>query len=163
MTPTPFLTAPLDIQVHIIAACLALALGPIVLYRRRRDKWHRILGYAWIVAMASLAISSFAIPSHFTALGLGPLHGFAVVTLWSLWAGVRAARVRDVERHQAIFRSLYSNGLIIAGAFTFVPGRTFSRIVFGEASQLGWGIIAAVLALVALRLILPRLRPQIRA
>ena len=157
MTLTPFLTAPMDIQVHIIAACIGLILGPVVLYRRRRDVLHKALGYIWIGAMAVLAFGSFFIPSHFTAIGVGPLHGFAVLTLWSLWAGMCAAIQRDFAKHQAILRSLYSNGLIIAGAFAFLPGRTINRAVFGEPSQLGWVVIALLLTCAALRLILPRL------
>jgi uncharacterized membrane protein len=157
MTLLPFLTAPLPVQVHIVAALLALILGPFALYRRRRDRTHKVIGYVWVTAMSVLAVGSFLIPSHFTPVGIGPLHGFAVLTLWSLWAGVRAAIARDIERHQAILRSLYSNGLILAAAFTFLPGRTLNRMLFGEPSQLGWLVIAALLGVVALRLILPRL------
>lgn len=157
MTLLPFLTAPLPVQAHIVAAFLALILGPFALYRRRRDRTHKVIGYVWVTAMSVLAVGSFLIPSHFTPVGIGPLHGFAVLTLWSLWAGVRAAIARDINRHQAILRSLYSNGLILAGAFTFLPGRTLNRMLFGEPSQLGWLVIAALLGVVALRLVLPRL------
>ncbi|MFA8385900.1 MAG: DUF2306 domain-containing protein [Pelagibaca sp.] len=156
MTLLPFLSAPLPVQVHIIAAVLALILGPVAVYRRRRDRTHKVVGYLWVCAMTVLALGSFLIPSHFTAIGVGPLHGFAVLTLWSLWVGVKAAIARDVARHEAILRSLYSNGLIIAGAFTFLPGRTLNRMLFGEPSHLGWFVIAALLGVVALRVILPR-------
>lgn len=158
MTLLTFFTVPLPVQVHIIAAILALSLGPIALYRRKRDRTHKVVGYVWVTAMAVLALSSFLIPSHFTPVGVGPLHGFAVLTLWSLWTGINAAIARDIDRHEAILRSLYSNGLIIAGAFTFLPGRTLNQMLFGEPSQLGWLVIAALLGLVALRVILPRLR-----
>lgn len=153
MTLLPFLTAPLPIQVHIIAAVLALILGPVALYRRRRDRTHKVFGYVWVTAMTVLAVGSFLIPSHFTPIGIGPLHGFAILTLWSLWTGIKAAIARDIERHEAILRSLYSNGLIIAGAFTFLPGRTMNRMLFGAPSQLGWLVIAVLLGLVALRVI----------
>lgn len=157
MTLLPFLSAPLPVQVHIVAALLALILGPFVLYRRRRDRMHKVIGYIWITAMTVLAVGSFLIPSTYTTVGIGPLHGFAVLTLWSLWAGVRAAIRNEFDRHQAILRNLYSYGLIIAGAFTFIPGRTLNQVLFGEPSQLGWVVIAALLGLVALRMILPRL------
>ena len=153
MTLLPFLTAPLPVQVHIIAAVLALILGPVALYLRRRDQTHKVIGYVWVMAMAVLAVGSFLIPSHFTPIGIGPLHGFAVLTLWSLWAGIKAAIARDIERHEAILRSLYSNGLIIAGAFTFLPGRTLNQMLFGAPSHWGWLVIAVLLGLVALRVI----------
>ncbi len=158
MTLLPFLTAPLPVQVHIIAAVLALILGPVALYRRRRDRTHKVVGYVWVTAMTVLALGSFLIPSHFTPIGIGPLHGFAVLTLWSLWAGIKAAIARDIDRHEAILRSLYSNGLIIAGAFTFLPGRTLNQMLFGAPSHWGWLVIAGLLGLVAARVFLPRLR-----
>lgn len=156
MTLLPILTASPFIQLHIFAAVTALILGPAVLYRRRRDLLHRRLGYVWVGAMAILAISSFGIPSHFTPIGLGPLHGFAVVTLWSLWAGVRHAIRGNRDAHEAVFRSLYTNGLLIAGAFTFLPGRTMNRAMFGDASDWGWAVIAAVLVVVLLRVLASR-------
>lgn len=156
MTLLPVLTASPFIQIHICAALTALILGPAVLYRRRRDRLHRRLGYVWVGTMAILALSSFAIPSHFTSFGLGPLHGFAVWTLWSLWAGVRHAIRRNREAHEAVFRSLYTNGLLVAGAFTFLPGRTVNRTVFGEASDWGWAVIVAVLIVVLIRVLASR-------
>ena len=162
MTLSPFLSAPLQVQVHVVAALIGLILRAFVLYRPRRDQLHKGLGYAWVVAMAVLALISFAIPSHFTPIGIGPLHGLAVLTLWSLWQGVRYAVVRDFEAHEAVFRSLYSYGLLTAGAFTFLPGRTMNRIAFGEASQLGWLVIGTVLSLVLLRLIASRFDWDVR-
>ncbi|MCK0149345.1 DUF2306 domain-containing protein [Marivita sp. S6314] len=157
MTLTPFLSAPFEIQVHMVCAIIGLSLGPFVLYRSRRDRVHKVLGYVWVSAMAVLAISSFAIPSFFTPIGIGPLHLFAMITLWSLWTGVRYAIQRDFDAHQAVFRSLYTNGLIIAGAFTFLPGRTINQMVFGEPSHLGWLVIAGLLGLVAIRVFGPRI------
>ena len=163
MTLLPFLTTSPIIQLHICAALIALILGPFAIYRNRRDRVHKVLGYSWVVAMTVLALSAFAIPSHFTPLGLGPLHGFAVLALWSLWSGVRHAIRRNFDAHQAVFRSLYLNGLIIAGAFTFLPGRTLNRMVFGGASDWGWALIATVLLAVLIRVLTNRSNRLARA
>ena len=121
-----------------------------MLYYPRRDALHKGFGYVSVLAMAFLAVVAFAIPSHFTPFGFYPLHVFAGLTLWSLWAGVRYARRRNFKAHEAVFRSLYSNGLIIAYTFTFLPSCTMSRIAFGEPSQIGWLVIAGVLSIVAI-------------
>lgn len=162
MTLSAFLSVSPQIQIHIVAALIGLVVGAFVLYRPRRDRIHKYLGYLWVGAMAVVALSSFAIPSHFSPIGIGPLHGFAILTLWSLWQGVRYAMARNFEAHDAVFRSLYSYGLVIAGAFTFLPGRTMNRMVFGEASELGYLVIGAVLTVIAVRLIGPRLNRGIR-
>jgi uncharacterized membrane protein len=158
MTLDPFLTATPHLQVHIVSALIGLTLGPIVLYHPRRDRLHKVLGYVWVTAMAAVAISAFWIEAFWSPFYFGPLHGFALLTLWSLWHGVRAAVARDFKTHRAVFRSLYSNGLIIAGTLTFLPGRTINHIVFEERAELGWVVIAALLAWVLYRLAAPRLR-----
>ncbi len=157
MSVHPFLTLPIIIQVHMIAALLALIIGAFVLFQKQRGRLHRVLGYLWVTAMAMLAISAFGIPSHFGPFRFGLLHGFAVVTLWSLWTGVQHARQRNFDAHQTVLRSLYSNGLIVAGAFTFLPGRTVNRMVFGVHQELGWLVIAVVCGIVACRVLAPRL------
>ena len=163
MTLEPFLSAATSVQVHLVAAVISLLIGPLALYRQRRDSLHKMLGYMWVTAMAVVALSSFAIPSYFTPIGIGPLHLFAVVTLWSLWTGVKHAIQKNTAGHEAVFRGLFSNGLIIAGAFTVLPGRTLNRMLFGEPSQLGWLVFAGVLGLVTFRLVLPRVRSRVQA
>jgi uncharacterized membrane protein len=101
--------------------------------------------------MAVLAVSVFAIPSQFSPIGFGALHSFAVLTLWSLWVGLAYAIRRNIVAQEAVFRSLYSIGLLIAGVFNFLPGRTINRMVCGGPSDLGWIIIAAALIWVAVR------------
>lgn len=142
----------------MISALIGLVLGPFVLYRSRNDRIHKVLGYVWISAMATLALSAFWIEAFWSPYHVGPLHGFAIITLWSLWQGARAAMVKDFRRHQSIFQSLYSSGLILTGALAFLPGRTINRMVFGDQTELGWIVIAGLLAWRLSRLIGPRIR-----
>ncbi|MEL7262317.1 MAG: hypothetical protein AAGK69_13125, partial [Pseudomonadota bacterium] len=46
----PLLNASLPIQIHVALALMALMLGPVVLWRNRRDRVHRVLGYVWAEA-----------------------------------------------------------------------------------------------------------------
>jgi uncharacterized membrane protein len=55
------LQAPIQIKFHIICALYALIIGPVAIFRNRRDKLHRWLGYSWVVALALTALSSFFI------------------------------------------------------------------------------------------------------
>ena len=45
MSFDPLLTAPFQIQLHVGFAVIAIVLGPIALFRTRRDRIHRITGY----------------------------------------------------------------------------------------------------------------------
>ena len=148
MTFDPFLTASTQIQLHIIAGLLAVGLGPLAIYRSRRDRLHKVVGYTWVSAMFVLAFGSLFIPSFASPIHFGLLHGLALFALWSLWQGLRDAIRGDYAAHQATFRSLYWNGLIIAGAFNFLPGRTINLAFFPETPESGYvlmGLISAFL------------------
>jgi uncharacterized membrane protein len=113
---------------------------------------HKASGYVWVVAMLTMAITAFYIHSFAVIGPFSPLHGFALLTFWSLWRGVTFARQGNIERHRATFRSLYWFGLMIAGFANFLPDRRINQAVFGGQDQLGWIVIAlggAALAYVA--------------
>jgi len=151
MTLTPLMSAPVVIQIHVLAALLSIVLGPVVLYRPRRDRMHRRLGHVWVTAMATVALSAMLIPSFASPFHFGILHGFAVLTCVTLVIGVRSAIRRDIAGHEAAFRSLYWNGLLIAGLFTLLPGRRINEMLFGERAQLGYLVIALGAALLIRR------------
>ncbi|ABD54171.1 DUF2306 domain-containing protein [Jannaschia sp. CCS1] len=140
----PLLDADLPIQIHVAFALTSIPVGAFVVLRRKRDQLHRICGYIWVLAMGIVALSGFWIHT-FPIIGpFNPIHLFSVWTLWSLWVGVRHAVRGRVQDHQATFRSLYWYGLLVAGTFTFLPGRRMNRVVFGEAPDLSLWFIGAV-------------------
>jgi len=142
MTPEPILTADLTIQIHAAPGVLSVAVGPLALFRQRRDRLHKLAGYTWVIAMGVLSISAFFI-SGFGVIGpFSPLHAFAVLTLWSLYEGMRHIFAGRVCSHKAVFQSLYWNGLLVAGLFNFLPGRTINRMLFPDAAEFGWAVIA---------------------
>jgi uncharacterized membrane protein len=143
MTLDPIFTAGFAVQLHIAFALPSVALGPVVLFWLRPGMWHKRLGYAWVIAMAGLALSGFFIPS---ALGwlewFGPLHLFSVLTLWSLWHGIALARAGNYRGHRAAFEALWFGGNGVAGLLNFIPGRTMNRAVLGPFADQGWLVIA---------------------
>lgn len=142
MSLAPFLDAPMQIQVHAFAALTAVTIGPIALYRRQRDRIHKYVGYVWVLAMLTVAVSAFFIHSFAVIGPFSPLHGFAVVTFWSLWTGMRHIYAGRVRAHQATFRSLYWFGLMLAGLANFLPDRRANEVLFSGQDGLGWIAIA---------------------
>ncbi len=143
MSLQPILDAGWLIQTHIAFAAVALAFGPLALFRRRRDIWHKGFGYVWVGAMVGLALSGFAIPSGNPILfHMGPIHIFTFMALHGIWSGVRHARAGHIIAHQMAMRSLWFGAIGIAGLLTLMPGRTLNRVIFGESSQIGWVLIA---------------------
>lgn len=151
MTLTPLLDAPLVIQVHVAAALPTLVLGPFALFRDRRDRMHKTLGYAWVTAMGALAVSGLFIPSFGVAVvGMfGPIHLLSLYTLAALAEGIRRIRHRDIEGHKRTMQRLWFGALGLAGLFTLVPGRLMHEVLIG-GSAAGWAAIGLGLAGLAL-------------
>jgi uncharacterized membrane protein len=125
-----FRAQPVVIQLHIIAASSALALGLIQFAGPKGTTAHRIIGWTWVVLMATVALSSFLI--HFINKGgFSPIHALSAYVLVALPVGVYAARRGRIATHQGFMTGVFVFGLIVAGAFTFVPGRLMWKLFLG--------------------------------
>lgn len=131
-------------QFHLVAALGATLLGPVALFRNRRDAWHRRLGYAWVILMTLVAVSAFFIHSFRLIGPFSPIHLLAVYTLYNLVRAVQAARARRITEHRTIMRQMYFQALGIAGLFAFLPGRALHQMVFGTDTWAGFALLAAV-------------------
>jgi uncharacterized membrane protein len=60
-----------------------------------------------------------------------PIHLLSIFTLITLPLAVWAAHRHRVAEHRRAMISLFLGALVIAGAFTLVPGRIMHQVVFG--------------------------------
>lgn len=145
----PLTEAPFAIQVHVVAALIAVVIGPFVLFRRSRDRIHRWLGRIWLPMVVVVAVSGLFIKSEVAAFGwFGPIHLLSLYALWGVADGLWQIRLGRIDRHRATMQSLWFGGMGLAGIFTFVPGRTMNRLVFGGPSDLGWIVIGVALVVI---------------
>lgn len=121
--------APIQIRLHVAAVSTALLVGVALMLGLKGDTLHRTLGWVWVIAMATAAISSLFI--HRTNGNFSFLHLFAGWTLIALPMGVFAARKHNVRLHGRTMTGLFVGGLLIAGAAAFLPGRLMWQMVFG--------------------------------
>ena len=139
----PILTAAPIIQIHIAFALLALLTGPIALFRARRDRLHKVLGYVASVAMLGLAWSGLGIESSFPIIaGFGPIHLFCVLATIGTGDALYQIRRGDVARHIAAMQSVWFGALGVTGLITLLPGRVLNRALFGAPSNWGFAVIA---------------------
>ncbi|KAA9010114.1 DUF2306 domain-containing protein [Histidinibacterium aquaticum] len=156
MTFDPILSTSPVIQLHLLAALVAVILAPLQIWRDRRDHIHRAGGYVWVTAMAALALTALFIPSFGLAVvgPYGPIHILVPITLVGLWRAVCDARAGRIEAHRRGMRSLAFGALGVAGLFTFMPDRIMGQVLFGGRPSLAWSAIVLgliLLAVVALR------------
>ncbi len=124
-----FARQPRVIRAHVIAAVLALLLGLVQFAGAKGNAVHRVIGWGWVLLMMTVAISSFVMLS--LGGGLNPIHALSAAVLVLVPLGVVAARRGDVARHRGYMTGVFVFGLIVAGAFTFVPGRLMWRLFLG--------------------------------
>lgn len=128
--PAPLLSSPWAVQLHVAAAVLAIIVGALIFLLPKGTGYHRLLGWSWVGSMAVVAVTSVAMIADFKT-GVNALHIFTAVTVVSLWAGLAGIRRGDVRQHAGSMVGLYVGGLLIAGLFVFMPGRTMWNVVFG--------------------------------
>jgi uncharacterized membrane protein len=131
MSLEPLLNAPLAIQLHAYAAMAAFVLGAVQLARVKGTGQHRVLGFLWVGLMLVVAISSFWIHDIRLWGPWSPIHLLSIFSLTMLPLGLYFAHIHRVRGHKITMLSLYAGALIIAGIFTFVPGRIMHKVVFG--------------------------------
>lgn len=134
MNLAPLLSASLPIQVHAFAAVLAFLLGAYQLFRRKGGGRHRLLGYVWVAAMAIVAASSFWIHEIDQWAGFSLIHLLSIQVLATLPLAVLAARRGNIARHRRYMISMFAGALVIAGAFTLLPGRLLHQVVIAVDS-----------------------------
>lgn len=131
MSLAPLLEAPPAIQVHAFAAMGAFALGLAQFARVKGTATHRIIGYTWVGLMLFVAVSSFWIHDLRQFGNFSLIHLLSIYTLAMLPLGIYYARRHRVSGHRKTMLGLFLGALVIAGAFTLVPGRIMSKVVFG--------------------------------
>ena len=131
MTLAPLLAATSAIQVHAFAAMTAFALGIVQLAAPKGTLPHRTLGWIWVVLMLAVSVSAFFIHQLRLWGPWSPIHLLAIFTLVMLPVGVLAAHRHNVKKHRGTMIGIFVGALVIAGIFTFVPGRIMYAVAFG--------------------------------
>jgi uncharacterized membrane protein len=135
MLLTPLFSSSFEIQIHAIAALSAFVVGVGQLALPKGTMTHRRIGWTWIILMTVVAVSSLFVN---TTCSFGPfsaIHLLTILTITMLVIGPVFARKHFIPQHALIMRGLFFGSLVIAGAFTFTPGRIMHDVVFGTTSS----------------------------
>ena len=119
--------------IHLITVIPCVFVGAYLLLFRKGTKWHKLLGKYYMLSMMVTAVVSLFMPAmvgpqflkHF-----GWIHLFSILTLWSIPTALIAVKKGQIRKHKIKMVLLYIGALIIAGGFTFVPGRYMYEVFF---------------------------------
>ena len=119
---------------HLFTVLAAFPIGAWLLLNRKGTKVHRYLGRPYVGLMMITAVASLAMPAALgpTLFGhFGFIHLFSVSVLFSIPAAVIAIRRGDIAAHRGHMVGVYVGGILIAGTFSFMPGRLMHQVLFG--------------------------------
>lgn len=118
------------VLIHLVFALFAFGLGAVQLWAPKGTISHRVMGWAWLLVMGTVAISSFFIREinrgHFSLI-----HILSVVVLLQIPFIIWAARTGRIRQHANMASGLFVGALIIAGLLAFLPGRLMWAVFFG--------------------------------
>jgi uncharacterized membrane protein len=137
---------------HVIAALFVLAIGPVQILRRRRDRIHRTMGHLWVAAMYYVCFSSFWIVSdgHFSWL-----HGLSAFTIVTVTLGLISAVRRNIAAHRGNMIGSYIGIAVAFGFAVSVPGRAIPRLL---AEDLPTALYVAALVALSVAVVFISLR-----
>jgi uncharacterized membrane protein len=121
------------IAAHAFAAMAAFGLGIVQFCTAKGTPIHRTIGWLWVLLMITVSISAFFIHTIRLWGPWSPIHLLAIFTLIMVPIAVLHARRHQVARHRTAMISIFVGALVIAGAFTLLPGRVMHAVVFGAA------------------------------
>ena len=126
---------------HLTTAVAALALGLVILARRKGTAGHRALGWTWVLLMGSTALSTAFIRDERlpNLAGFTPIHAFTIGVAVLLPLAVWQARQGRIAAHRRTMRRMYIGGCVLAGVFTLLPGRLLGNLLWGTV---GGGIVS---------------------
>jgi len=131
MTLAPLLSASPAIQLHAFAAMTAFGLGVVQLAAPKGTLPHRTIGWIWVALMLVVSVSAFFIHQIRLWGPWSPIHLLAIFALVVLPIAVWNAHRHEVQKHRNSMMGLFVGALVIAGAFTFLPGRIMHAVAFG--------------------------------
>jgi len=131
VTLAPLLNASPAIQFHAVAAMGAFVLGVVQLSAPKGTLPHRTVGWIWVTLMLVVSISAFFIHQLRIWGPWSPIHLLAIFTLVMLPIAVWRAHKHEVAQHRRAMLGLFLGALVIAGLFTFLPGRIMHAVMFG--------------------------------
>lgn len=117
------------VQVHVAGAISAFLIGTVLMFGPKGKGYHKTLGWMWVTAMAVTAVSSFFI-TGLMGKWYSPIHALSAWTVLGLPFAVAAARRRKVQEHRKAMTGMFFGGIIIAGLFSFLPGRIMWNMLF---------------------------------
>lgn len=132
----------LDVQVHWASAMAAFVLGLLIFGLAKGTRAHKALGWAYVAAMAVTAASAIFVKTFEPGDGMpllagySPIHLFIPVTVFGIGGALVAIRNGRRATHARSMILTFMGALVVAGLFTFMPGRHMHSFFFAAPDEI---------------------------
>lgn len=120
--------------IHLATVVPAFFLGTISLILKKGTTVHKNIGRVYMVLMLFTAIVTLFMKAHVgpTVFNhFGWIHLFSFLTIYTVPTAYLAIKKGNIKAHKRKMILLYFGALVIAGGFTFMPGRYLHSVFFG--------------------------------
>ena len=125
------------IYAHIALALVTVPVGAIIFLTKKGTAQHKLVGRVWVVILLIVSLSAILIqeinPEGYSLIHL--LIPWTIASLvYSIWSIKRFKKTHKRKYRQAHMYSMigvYVGALLVAGAFTLLPGRFLYGVFFG--------------------------------
>ena len=120
--------------IHLATVVPCFFIGAYLLLSKKGGTVHRNLGKVYMVLMFFTATVTLFMEAKVGSLFLnhfGWIHSFSFLTIGTVPLALYRIKQGNVTAHKWAMISLYFGAIIIAGGFTFVPGRYLHYVFFG--------------------------------
>ena len=131
------------IYVHAFFALAAVPVGLYIFFKKKGTKQHRFIGRVWVSFLLIVSFTALFITSPMTDTVFNPrfyswIHflirftvGNLIYSIWSIRQFKKTKLGKHKNAHIYSMVGVYFGALLVAGAFTLMPGRMFHEIIFG--------------------------------
>jgi uncharacterized membrane protein len=121
-------------QLHLATVIPSFFIGTLLLVIKKGTGIHKIFGRVYMILMMVTALITLFMPARVGATFLnhfGWIHSFSFLTIYTVPTAYWAIKKGNVRAHKRKMILLYFGAIVIAGGFTFYPGRYLHHLFFG--------------------------------
>ncbi|MEL6791395.1 MAG: DUF2306 domain-containing protein [Pseudomonadota bacterium] len=128
--------SPPEIQIHWATVTIAFLLGLLIFGLKKGTVVHRFLGWSYVTLMTITMVAAFFIRNP-EGIEIAPgltgfswIHLFIPLTTFGLAGALIAIKRGRVKTHARGMIMTFLGAMVIAGLFTFLPGRRMHQFFF---------------------------------
>ncbi len=118
---------------HLVTVLPCFVMGTLLLLIKKGTSFHKKIGRVYMILMIITAIITLFMPADIGPRLLnhfGWIHTFSFLTIYTVPAAYIAVKKGNIKSHKRKMILLYFGAIIIAGGFTFTPGRYLYNLLF---------------------------------